>query len=67
MNSVGEIDGKVPVLERAVISAEDDRVELLERLAAIEAKLDKIQRDAQTHLLTKAGGDVPSVLRRERP
>lgn len=45
-----ESDGKVPAVERAVTSAEDDRVELLERLAAIEAKLDKMRRDAQTHL-----------------
>ena len=41
-----EIDGKVSAIEEAVTSAKEDRAELLERLAAIEAKLDDIQRDA---------------------
>jgi F0F1-type ATP synthase membrane subunit b/b' len=41
-----EIDGKVSAIEEAVTSAKEDRAELLERLVAIEAKLDDIQRDA---------------------
>ncbi len=41
-----EIDGKVSAIEKAVTSAEEGRVELLQRLAVIEAKLDEIQRDA---------------------
>ena len=41
-----EIDGKVSAIEKVVTSAEESRVELLQRLAVIEAKLDEIQRDA---------------------
>jgi hypothetical protein len=41
-----EIGGKVSAIEEAVTSAKEDRAELLARLAAIESKLDDIQRDA---------------------
>ena len=40
-----ETDGKVSAIEDALIDAKDGHVELLERLAAIEDKLDAIQRE----------------------
>lgn len=43
-----EIDGKVSSIEEAVIAAKEDRTELLERLAAIEDKMDAMQLDLES-------------------
>jgi hypothetical protein len=40
-----EIDGKVSAIEEAVAALKGDRAELLERLSAIEGKLDLIRED----------------------
>lgn len=40
-----EIDGKVSVIEEAVNASKKDHAELLERLTAIEGKMDAMRRE----------------------
>jgi DNA-binding FrmR family transcriptional regulator len=45
-----EIDGKVSAIEQAVIASKEGHAELLERLTAIEDKLNSIQRELESHI-----------------
>src|ERR1035437_3586570 len=45
-----EIDGKVSAIEEAVNASKEDHAELLERLTAIEDKLDAMQKELESHI-----------------